>query len=279
MDSGEPLRNPAWTRLLLATMDLEFLATGISLCLITKTGRCFFQLQLEYRKRNLYLLSLSLLLSAAYLCMTVLDTRDTDGTLFGGANLDTGNNFTVTAKKVQKAYMSLQIGISALSNFMLIYRCLLLYSNRIWVLIIPAVMELAALGLGILQVSGLDALDIARTSRDLTIADTWMRLSIFVNITVTALIFLKILASTDRIANLMALSVESNLPAAAAGVATVIALSTYDSDMLFFIASRARYALSAICSQLVILRIMKGQAWEVNRKGYASGTWQMSLDP
>ncbi|KAF6753666.1 hypothetical protein DFP72DRAFT_401241 [Ephemerocybe angulata] len=267
----EALRNHAWTRLLLATMDIEFLATGITLCLITKTGRCFFQLQPGYRKRDLYLLSLSLLLSAAYLCMTVLDTRDTDRTLFGGANLDAGNDFTVTAKK---AYMSMQIGISALSNFMLIYRCLLLYNNRIWALIIPAVMELAALGLG-----GLDALDIVPTSRDLTIAATWLRLSVFVNITVTALISLKILTSTGRIANLMALSVESSLPAAAAAVATVIALSTYGSDMLFFIASRAWYALSAICSQLVILRIMKGQAWEVNRKGYASGTWQMSLDP
>lgn len=295
----------AYLHSLFIAINLDFVAGGLSLCLAGVTLISFLRLPSEVRKTKLPFLLLSLALCLIYVVHATIDTYIVKTVMsFGSVSL-TEEEMKSKLEVASTTDSMIQIVTSVVSNSTMIYRCYILYSDRLWVLALPVLLELASIGTGIpaafvtIRSTGLVALG-ERTITSLTA--TWFFLSVAVNVVVTSLIIFKLLIAQHRLAKNMenhtgrskeksrsgvwtkmthgnskvrggymgvvSILAESSLPLAAAGIAAGVTMASgYYWNYVF---NTIWYAFCALCPQIMTFRIMRGWAWDRQNYGDAS---------
>lgn len=293
-------------------VNVEFCAIGVSLCTTAATISYFRRLLPEPRRKKLPFLLLSIVLSGLYVINGVLDSYIVNTYLAFWASKVDVDEAALYALGTPSAVSSIvQTVASALANCTMIYRCYCLYSDRIWVLVVPILMECASIALGLFMAAG----DISTTELNLdnheasSIVASWFFLTISVDVIVTGLIVLKIVLVQRRTANnvrdvtnspgimnnskprmwagngrkrsphngaymgIVGILVESSLPMAVMGIIAGVVRLTDQNWILIYVAQALWFALYTLCPQLMIFRLMRERALEVNHgSGYTSGS-------
>ncbi|KAF5342289.1 hypothetical protein D9611_002116 [Ephemerocybe angulata] len=123
-------------------VNVEFCAIGVSLCTTAATISYFRRLLPEPRRKKLPFLLLSIVLSGLYVINGVLDSYIVNTYLAFWASKVDVDEAALYALGTPSAVSSIvQTVASALANCTMIYRCYCLYSDRIWVLVVPILMD------------------------------------------------------------------------------------------------------------------------------------------
>ena len=177
-----------------------------------------------------------------------------------------------------------------LVNLLLLYRCFIVWDSAILVALLPALIFLAATGLGIASIieSALLAANIY-TGVPAEIGVPYIALTVSFNVLVTLLIALRLLLMHARVraafasvpmyrnvapppqpyAGIATMLVESASPAAAAGIAFIVSYARRSGVEYTF--SQLWAAFMAITPQLIILRVTMGRAWTPKDGSHLTG--------
>ncbi|KAF6755286.1 hypothetical protein DFP72DRAFT_896401 [Ephemerocybe angulata] len=298
-------------------INVDFCAVGVSLCITAATISSFRRLLPEPRRKKLPFLLLSIVLSGLYVTNGVLDTYIVKTFLaFWVSEVDEAALYALLTPNATNSIV--QTVASALANCTMIYRCYFLYSDRVWVLVVPILMECTSIGIGLFMA----ACDISTTEFSLdnhetsTLVASWFFLTISVDAIVTGLIVLKIVLVQRRTTNnlqgmymtgspgstnidksrvwgrngrkrshhdaymgVVGILVESSLPMAVMGIMAGVVRLTGQKWILVAVSESLWFALYTLCPQMMIFRLMRGRALEVHNGGYTSGTGEPISQP
>ncbi|KAJ3508977.1 hypothetical protein NLJ89_g5464 [Agrocybe chaxingu] len=168
--------------------------------------------------------------------------------------------------------LSVVVAADAMSNGLMMYRCYILLSSNIWVIVVPALLFISSFTLGVMTiVAGSRPGTSFFSGQALAFGVPWIALTVSFNVLVTVLICGRLLSTYFAMRNagasesmrdrlgIIAILIESALPFSVFGIALSI---------LYGLGSQTTVAFAdiwgnmvGISPQLIILRVAMGRAW------------------
>ncbi|EAU80985.2 hypothetical protein CC1G_03161 [Coprinopsis cinerea okayama7 len=266
-----------------ANVTLTFMDVGIQLFMCLYGLSTFLETPKSLRKGRVPFVAISFIIWATSSFTAILDSYVNFQTLFDAG--PTGSDYVVQWRRYNANSNWFQYAIStsllvyiAIGDCLMLYRCFVLWRDRLWVMVLPVLTFLASVALGILNVYPWSRF-ISRVP-----TSAWTLVSVAMNIMVTVLIVVRLTRARRDIerampgndtrvySGIIAIVIESATPVTVFGILfSLMVLLMYRWETLYHqvtvayafetVFAMLYYSFCALSPQMIIFRVTTGRSW------------------